>query len=240
MSFTFKQFHINDAHCAMKVGTDGVLLGAWANVQDAKKILDIGCGSGLVALMAAQRNPLAHVTGIDIDLSSVNDAQANIEASPFKDHIEVHQGDVLQMAAHTTTYFDCILSNPPYYEEDILPPNAARAQARHTAGGGLTFAALLRAVNLLIEKDNPNASFSVIVPASATTKVCLLATLHNLHLTRRMDIVTRKGKPCKRTLLEFKVKACATLTHDTIILYDNGNERSAAYQELCKEFYLNV
>ena len=173
----------------MKVGTDGVLLGAWAHVKEAKHILDIGCGSGLVTLMAAQRNAMAQVTGIEIDTAAANDAEMNAQASPFKERVEILQADVLQMAEHCHyKHYDCILSNPPYHEEDLLPPTTTRAQARHTAGGGLTFAALLRAVSLLIDTEAPNASFSVILPTPSVSKFTTLAILHNLHLTRRTEI----------------------------------------------------
>ena len=238
MSFTFKQFHIDDTHCAMKVGTDGVLLGAWAHVKEAKHILDIGCGSGLVTLMAAQRNAMAQVTGIEIDTAAANDAEMNAQASPFKERVEILQADVLQIAEHCHyKHYDCILSNPPYHEEDLLPPTTTRAQARHTAGGGLTFAALLRAVSLLIDTEAPNASFSVILPTPSVSKFTTLATLHNLHLTRRTDVVTRKGKPCKRVLLEFKTQS-TTCIHNEIELLGNGTERSTDYQALCADFYL--
>lgn len=246
MSFTFKQFHIADSRCAMKVGTDGVLLGAWADVSQAHHVLDIGCGSGLISLMAAQRQPEAHVTAIELDASAVLDARENVARSPFADRIEVVEADVVKWAADSAQRgrFDCIISNPPYYEEDLLPPSQLRAQARHTAGGGLTFAALLRSVRLLLHDDHERNSptsrpstFSVILPSQAQPRFCALAAIHGLNLTRRTDIVTRLSKPCKRVLLEFSLTA-RPLTHSVLTLLGDGSSRSAEYQALCADFYL--
>lgn len=246
MSFTFKQFHIADSRCAMKVGTDGVLLGAWADVSRASRILDIGCGSGLISLMIAQRQPVARVTAIELDASAVLDARDNVAHSPFADRIEVVQDDVVRWAVDPAQQgkFDCIISNPPYYEEDLLPPSQLRAQARHTAGGGLTFAALLRSVSLLLHDDQGKnaladhpSTFSVILPSQAQPRFCTLAALHGLTLTRRTDIVTRLNKPCKRVLLEFSLSA-RPLDHNVLTLLGDGDSRSAEYQALCEDFYL--
>ncbi|MFR1987405.1 MAG: tRNA1(Val) (adenine(37)-N6)-methyltransferase [Prevotellamassilia sp.] len=135
--FTFQQFTIDDSRCAMKVGTDGVLLGAWADLSETTRILDLGCGSGLIALMAAQRNPQALVKGVEIDEAAAADAQANVAASPFHERVQITCADALTLSAPSFEA-DCILSNPPYHEEELLPPEAQRAAARHTGGGGLT------------------------------------------------------------------------------------------------------
>ena len=237
MSFTFKRFHIDDTHCAMKVGTDGVLLGAWADVAGAKRILDIGCGSGLVALMLAQRCEAAQVVGVEIDDAAAQDAIDNAARSPFAARIDVVQTDVLKFAQEISQKFDSIVCNPPYYEEDVLPPTTQRAQARHTAGGGLTFAALLQAVSLLLDIEAPTARFSVVLPTIAAPNFIALAAVHGLDLIRRTDVVTRRGKPCKRVLLEFSPHS-SPLQRSTLELLGVGNERSEAYIELCKEFYL--
>lgn len=234
--FTFKQFIINDSHCAMKVGTDGVLLGAWADLTDCQRILDLGCGSGLIALMAAQRNPQALITGVEIDEVAASDALLNVQNSPFASRIAIRCQDATQLAA-TEGRYDCILSNPPYHQEELLPPSAARAAARHTAGGGLTFSALLRTVCNLLDDSNQNARFSLILPAPALNKFKTLATIHGLHLTRCTQVVTRPGKPCKRVLLEFCLHK-STPANDELILTAPDGGRSAAYSLLCNDFYL--
>lgn len=233
--FTFKQFVINDAHCAMKVGTDGVLLGAWANVGKARRVLDIGCGSGVIALMAAQRNSDAHVTGVEIDPAAAGDARANAAASPFADRVQIICDDVLALTTGDMPPFDCILANPPYHEEDLLPPSAQRATARHTAGGGLTFAALLRAANKLL---CPNGgTFSLILPTQAATHFEALAGAHSLYVSRRTTVVTRPGKPSKRTLLELSRHA-APPACDSLVLLSSDGTRSPQYAALCRDFYL--
>lgn len=237
MSFSFKQFHIDDAHCAMKVGTDGVLLGAWANVCEAKRILDVGCGCGLIALMAAQRNGVARVVGVELDPAAAGDALNNVQHSPFSSSIEIVCTDILQYAADCGLVFDSILSNPPYHEESLLPPASQRAKARHTQGGGLTFAALLRVVAQLLNPATPKATFSVVLPMSAVAGFVAMAAVHGLHLTRRTDVVTRVGKPCKRVLLEF----CSTsmpIVHTALSLVGDNGARAEAYAALCKDFYL--
>ena len=123
-SFRFRQFEVFHDRCAMKVGTDGVLLGAWADVCDGTRILDVGCGSGLVALMVAQRAPLASVVGVDIDREAVEQATENAARSPFAGRVVFEQADVRQYAP--AFLFDHVVSNPPFFEEDTLPPDKAR------------------------------------------------------------------------------------------------------------------
>lgn len=239
--FTFKQFVIDDSHCAMKVGTDGVLLGAWADISQAQRILDIGCGSGLIALMAAQRNPEARVTGVEIDAAAARDAQANALASPFGSRVEIVHADVSTLAERVTAGraepFDCLLANPPYHAEDLLPPTEKRATARHTAGGGLTFEALLRAASALLDFVAPAASFSVVLPTTALASFIPLAATFGLYPSRRTSVVTRPGKPAKRTLLELRPEA--TVPHcDELTLLAPDGQRSVDYATLCRDFYI--
>lgn len=220
----------------MKVGTDGVLLGAWANLTDNQRILDLGCGSGLIALMAAQRNSQALVTGIEIDEAAATDARLNVESSPFTARIDIRCMNATSLTA-AGGLFDCILSNPPYHEEDLLPPSATRATARHTAGGGLTFAALLRIVCEVLDTTHPQARFSVILPTAALSNFKTLAAFHNLHLKRCTQVITRPGKPSKRALLEFTPHRCTATNNELILVAPDGG-RSEAYSTLCHAFYL--
>lgn len=239
--FTFKQFTIDDSHCAMKVGTDGVLLGAWADVSAARRVLDIGSGSGLIALMAAQRCPQAHVTGVELDPAAARDARANVEASPWAGRVEIVCDDVTAFARRVDAgegqRYDCLLANPPYHAEDLLPPSALRAAARHTAGGGLTFEALLVAADRLIDRTAPAASLSVVLPTAAVARFVPLAATHGLYLTRRTAVVTRPGKPAKRTLLELRPEAAPPRLSELVLLTPDGS-RSPAYASLCEAFYI--
>lgn len=118
--FDFRRFRIRHDRCAMKVGTDAVLLGAWADVTKAKNILDIGCGSGLITIMAAQRNPTATLTGIEIEANAAGQAQENSEASPYADRIEIICSDIRHY--QPARRFDCILSNPPFLKKSYSRP----------------------------------------------------------------------------------------------------------------------
>lgn len=223
----------------MKVGTDGVLLGAWADVSHSHSILDIGSGSGLIALMLAQRAPHARVTGIEIDNAAAEDACRNVAASPFSERTEIVHADLLEWCKNHAGEFDTIVSNPPFHEESLLPPSAGRATARHTDGGGLNFAALLHCTRILLrsQSEAPEASLSVVLPTQAAARFISLAAAYNLQLDRRTDVVTRPQKPCKRVLLTFK-RSAHTLIQDTLVLMEADGSRSEAYSSLCGDFYI--
>ena len=237
--FTFQQFAVHDEHCAMKVGTDGVLLGAWTQVEGKKRLVDVGCGSGLIALMVAQRVPEAQIVGVEIDEAAVSDAQHNAAASPFAGRLEMVCADVLKWAELVESRFDYVLSNPPYHEETLLPPSATRAKARHTEGGGLTFPALLVAATHLLEEGVTGPCLGVILPTVAVPRFVALSAAYGLELTRRTDVVTRPTKPAKRVLLEFSRSSSAgPLQHDRLVLVADDGSRSEAYEQLCGDFYL--
>lgn len=228
----------------MKVGTDGVLLGAWADVAQAQRVLDVGTGCGLIALMLAQRFPNAQITGLELDAEAARQAQQNAERSPFAERVRVVQGDFAAFAAArpssfkgdpTSDFFDAVVSNPPFFEEDLLPPDEGRANARHTASG-LDFATLIaHSAELLAD----GGSLQVIIPKAAQNRFHALCNQQGFTLVRATDVRTVKRKDPKRVMLHF-VKGdelAAAVVRDEIVLMENG-ERSAAYAALCREFYL--
>lgn len=229
--FDFKQFRIYHDRCAMKVGTDGVLLGAWAAVEHSKNILDIGTGSGLIAIMVAQRTK-GQITGIDIDPEATRQAQENAESSPFHQQIQMICNNITTFTPDKL--FDNIISNPPYFEESVLPPETTRANARHTSG--LSLQALVTNAKRLMEHD---ALFQVILPSSAANKFISLCALNELSLLYRTDICTKEGKPYKRCLLRFINNIEATRpTTDCLPLSDGKGGRSQEYADLTKDYYL--
>lgn len=258
--FTFRQFVVHDDRCAMKVGTDGVLLGAWArlaatdeppqttgsgshaapieNRRSAKRVLDVGTGCGLVALLLAQRFPEAHLVALEIDPQAAEQAAENVARSPFAQQIDVLCADFLDdnhcASLRDAGTFDAIVSNPPFFEETLLAPDALRAQARHTATG-LTFARLtMRAARLL----RSGGSLEVIVPKSAQERFHAAAADVGCSLVRATDVQTVARKAPKRVLLHFvKDAAPERVERDTLILLCDG-QRSAQYAELCRDFYL--
>lgn len=229
--FDFKKFRVWHDRSSMKVGTDGVLIGAWAPVDGARRILDIGCGCGLISLMAAQRNPAAQITGIDIDGASVAQARENGARSPFAGRLKFVQADLRTLEAEP---FDCILSNPPFFEEDLLPPEARRAKARHTEG--LSFGTLLAHARRLLRRGG---HFSLIVPARQTEKILTLAAAEGFAAERRTQVVTRLPKPAKRTLLCLVAgRTALQRPADTLILTGDDGRRTPGHQALTADFYL--
>lgn len=214
----------------MKVGTDGVLLGAWADVEGATTALDIGTGSGLIALMLAQRNATLRVWGIDIDTAAVEQAKENAERSPWADRIEVLQADFCHVARSQT--FSLIVSNPPFHAEDTPNPDQARNAARHTSA--LPIPVLMRNAAALLEGQG---RFCLIVPTTLAAEVIGEGAANHLYLSRRTDVKTTPAKPAKRSLLEFRLYASPT-EHSVLHLQDDHGGRSEAYSALTEAFYL--
>ncbi len=236
-SFSFRQFTIRHDRCAMKVGTDGVLLGAWAPLVGACRVLDIGAGSGLIALMLAQRTT-AQVVGLEVDSSSAAQARENVCASPFADRVEIIEGDVLNAEVQTRLgleTFDAIVTNPPFFEETLASPLLERDRARRTAH--LSYEALVAAADVLLSNGG---TFSVILPAASARRFKGLASERNWALLKQTDVCTKEGKPMKRTLLHFlKGKAMsAQAEFATLSLMNADGSRSDAYSALCRDFYL--
>ncbi|MBR1889281.1 MAG: methyltransferase [Alloprevotella sp.] len=229
MSFQFQQFYIDDTHCSHKVGTDGVLLGAWADLQDAQHILDIGCGSGLISLIAAQRSR-AIVTGVEINSAAAEDATRNAKASPWSERIRIINQDVRDFQSPTP--FDVILSNPPFFQETLLPPDEARAQARHTAL--LPLYSLLKQIDRLGSED---VWVYLIVPNTLKAEVCKTSAQHGLFIVNQTDVYTKASKPCRRLLLKLMRKPQTSL-HDKLILQEEDGSRSTQYSTLTKDLYL--
>ena len=227
--FRFKQFCIHHDRCAMKVGTDGVLLGAWGCVE-GRRILDIGTGTGLIALMAAQRNPEAKVFGIDVDEEAVFQASENVAESPFSRRIECILQDVLTFEPEAP--FDAILCNPPFFTEDTLPDDKSRALARNNKN--LPFPLLIKKVADLLADDGV---FSLVVPSGLVQEIVGLCLENGLRLVRRCQVHTTAQKPPRRTLLAFS-RQNLKCDEQVLCLIDKVGSRSAQYQELTKDFYL--
>lgn len=230
-TFQFKQFTIAHDRCAMKVGTDGVLVGAWAELPATGKVLDIGTGSGLIALMAAQRSPGIQVTGIDIVREAVEQARENVAASPFHSRVEIRLQSLQELAA-TDERFDAIVCNPPFFEETLLPPEANRSLARHVES--LSFESLVAGTDTLLRADG---CFSTILPTTAFDRFRQLCVVSGLYLKRFRRVQGTARKAPKRVLATFGRKLCTWEEESPLILNDNGG-RSKDYAALTDEFYL--
>lgn len=230
--FAFKQFTVRHDRCAMKVGTDGVLLGAWTDLSHSRRILDIGTGTGLIALMLAQRCMDARITAIDLDSAAVEQAQENIQGSPWKDRIEALQQDICTY--HPNGTFDTIVSNPPYFIDSLKCPDGQRSTARHT--DTLDADRLIGKVSELLTSDG---RFSIILPAEQTEDLIRVAGEKGLHPSRQTWVITRPGLSPKRILMEFR-KIPVTLQPDELVIELERHVYSEEYIALTKEFYLKM
>lgn len=214
----------------MKVGTDAVLLGAWASLPQTGQVLDVGCGCGVISLMAAQRAPLAQVTGIDIHAPSVIQAKENAEHSPFS-NVCFLEGDFL--LEPFPTLFDTIISNPPYHTESLISPEAARAAARNAAF--LSFSSFVRRASELL---TGGGTLQVILPAAASAQFHGECASNLLSLVRITYVHTTKNKAPKRVLMEFVKGPSSVVEKNEIILQEDDGKRTKSYSSLCKDYYL--
>lgn len=225
--FKFKQFTVWQSDCAMKVGTDGTLLGAWAG--GGQKILDIGTGTGLIALMMAQRFPDAHITGIDIDAAAVSQAQSNVSQSPFSDRIDIIEADAQEFDGS----FDAIVSNPPFFADSLVCPDSRRTLARHNLT--LTYHTLFEtARRVLIEQG----VLSVVVPFDYVQKIKSEAALSGFFIHREWGIKTTPRKSPRRYLLAFGLHAVEQIDTGIGILEESPGHRSNWYRQLTEAFYI--
>ena len=227
--FRFKQFAVEQEDVAMKVGTDGVLLGAWADCEGAKCILDIGTGTGVIALQMAQRNNQAQIHAVEIDEAAAKRARANFDNSPWAERLTVEQTAVQKFSP--AEKFDLIVSNPPYFVDSLLPPDAKRSTARHTHD--LTFEELDKAVARLLAD---NGKFALILPITEFEKYL---TLTQLHLARRCNVHPIEGGAVKRVMGEFVKHPTAETKHENIAI-ERGKrgDYTDDYRALTKDFYL--
>ena len=231
-SFEFRQFTIHQDRCAMKVGTDGTLLGAWASTGVADgRILDVGTGTGLIALMMAQRFPRCQVTAIDIDEAAVSQAQQNVGESPFSDRIHVLQADVTTF--NDTDGFDAIVSNPPYFHQSLECPDDRRTLARHTSS--LSYNRLMEAAWRLLRNDGV---LSLIIPDDCRARLEAEACLKGFFLTRLCAVRTTPKKDPKRYLMEFRKSPIDELDKQEGVIEISPCVRSEWYQSLTQDFYL--
>ena len=225
--FQFRQFTIEQQHCAMKVGTDGVLLGAWA--CGGSCMLDVGTGTGIIALMLAQRYPDARVTAIDMDEGAVRQATENVVHSPFSRQVTVLHETLQQ---HQGLY-DAIVCNPPFFEDSLTCPDPQRTEARHTVTLG--YRQLMESVFRLLKDDG---LFSVIIPTDCRARLESEAHLRGFFISRVCSIQTTPRKAPKRYMIEMTKQPVNEVDTTNGVLESSPLIRSDWYHELTKEFYI--
>jgi tRNA1Val (adenine37-N6)-methyltransferase len=236
--FCFKHFSVKQDRCAMKVGTDGVLLGCWA--EGGENILDIGTGTGLIAMMMAQRFPNARFDALEIDGLAAGQALENVVQSPFKERVFVIKESLQEYSERigeksdsVEGKYDAIVSNPPYFINSLKNPNAERAKARHT--DTLSYADLFSGVVRLLKADGV---FSAIVPVECEESFCSEAFLRGLFLTRKYMVRTVERKMPKRCLLAFSKQRSVVIDNMDVYLQNPDGSRSAWFNEKSLDFYL--
>lgn len=227
-SFRFKKFEIRQDRCAMKVGTDGVLLGAWA--EGGARILDVGSGTGLIALMMAQRFPEAMVDGIDIDEVACEEARENVQASPFADRVGIH---AVRLQDYQGQPYDAIVSNPPFFVGSLKNPDEKRSLARHS--DSLPFADLFAGVKRLLK---PDGVFSVIVPTEVEERFASEGYMAGFRMVRACSVKTVERKSPKRVLLSFSRERQRGAAREEGVLQTADGQRSEWYAKLTEAFYL--
>lgn len=232
--FQFKQFGINDSECAMKIGTDGVLLGAWANIENSQKILDVGSGSGLIALMLAQRSN-ASITGIEIDPLAAKQSIENKNDSPWSNRISIINSDFIEWSSipHNIAQFDHIVSNPPFFNNGPVAPDESRAIARHC--NSLGYEQLIKLSKKLLTN---NGKLSIISPIERHNDIIFYSELEQLFISRLTHVHSKEEGKATRLLWEFS-KIKSTTEYSTLSIRDTNNNFSQEYINLTNEFYLN-
>lgn len=230
--FQFKKFTIHQENAAMKVGTDGVLLGAWAETKNVSSVLDIGTGTGLIALMMAQRSE-AYITAIEIEESAFSDASLNIQNSPWSERIKVVHTSLQDHLKNNSQIFDCVVCNPPYFKDSLKSKTKSKAIARHN--DELPFEVLAEGVSRIL---NTNGHFSVVLPAGAESDFRFLAANVRLFPSRITRVKPKPSKPASRVLMEFRFEATLKVEDELTIETETHHEYMPEFIELVKDFYL--
>ncbi len=220
----------------MKVGTDGILLGAWADVNGARQILDIGTGTGLIAIMLAQRAPEAVVHGVEIDEASCEQAAENMRAAPWSERLSVFNQPVQEFVSDSGRQYDLIVSNPPFFTGGTFSDREDRSRARHTVK--LPHGDLLSAVRNHLA---PGGRFSLILPYIEGLRFQELAEGYKLYCNRITEVYPRPGKIVERLLMEFGQES-RELVQDSLTIYKEGKDINwtKEFRALTKDFYLKA
>lgn len=236
LEFLFKQFKIIQNDSVFKIGTDSIILGSWVNFEKASNILDVGCGTGLLSLMAAQREIKANVLGIDLQKEATNLSHLNFQNAPFSDRLKVVNEHFIQFSNTSNLKFDYIISNPPYFSSGEASKQRNLGIARHNSA--LPIIEFWNCVNKISSKST---KVGLIYPY-AEAQICIINAMEmgwNVH--RRLNIYPKEteinGMNPKRVALEFSKKNLPFEVEDLFILAKNGHY-TKAYKDLTKDFYL--
>lgn len=230
--FKFKQFTIYQDQCAMKVSTDTCIFGAWVSVQaDDRRALDIGCGTGVLSCMLAQKNKSLKIDAIDIDEAAYLQAKDNVSKSPFADQIKVHHTSLQDF--RQVEKYDLIFSNPPYFENDLASPDLGTNVAKHSISLSLEDL-FFYAFNLL----ETNGRFCIVIPQKRMEDIKVICLKLGFYISHYVEVRHRPESACNLVLLSFVKKEC-TLQNDTIFIYEMDGMHNEKFKALLQDYYLN-
>lgn len=234
--FKFKQFAVNQDRCAMKIGTDAVLLGAWCPIENnPKSILDIGAGTGILALMLAQRTNADQIDALEIDEEAYEQCVENFEGSPWADKLFCYHAGLDEFVDDPEDEYDLIISNPPFYSEDFKTENEQRDLARFQ--DAMPFEDLIEAADLLLSEDG---LFAVVIPYKEEDRFIELCAEYELYPVKATRVKGSHKTPIVRSLLAFKRFELSVLTADELVVEINRHEYTDDYINLTQDFYLKM
>ncbi len=231
--FRFKKFSVDDTGCAMKTGTDAVLLGAWAPLPVKGSVLDIGCGSGIISLMIAQRNPALKITALDIDQGAALQAAENFRQFPLKIGHEIICSDAESFAKRSKSIFELIVCNPPYFRNSLKGKDNSRNLARHDAA--LNIKSLSSCASSLLSGEG---SLCVIIPAELIATFRNIAAAEGLFMSDIVNVHHQPGKSAVRSLARFNRFRTVNIKESGLVITDVDNSFTADYLNLTRDFYL--
>lgn len=234
--FKFKQFAVNQDRCAMKIGTDAVLLGAWCPIDNnPKSILDVGAGTGILALMLAQRTNADQIDALEIDEEAYEQCVENFENSPWADKLFCYHAALDEFVDDPEDEYDLIISNPPFYSEDFKTADEQRDLARFQ--DAMPFEDLIEAADLLLSE---NGTFAVVIPYKEEERFIDLCAEYELYAVKATRVKGSQKTPIVRSLLAFKRYELSVLTADELVIEINRHEYTDAYINLTQDFYLKM
>lgn len=235
--FRFKQFVVHQDRCAMKIGTDGILLGAWAQAEQPQRILDIGTGTGLIALMMAQRFPNAVIDAVEMEPKAAEQAATNFAASPWPERLNLHHQSIQSFAASNVPdkAYSLIVSNPPWFVDSLKSIESSRNLARHT--DSLSHDELLNSVRLLLHSSG---RFTVVLPFDESTSFIHSAHERNLFCRRQCHVRSKPGLSPHRILLEFETEPSESpvILQELTIENEQHHDYTDSFRTLTRDFYL--
>jgi tRNA1Val (adenine37-N6)-methyltransferase len=233
-TFVFKQFNIQQDKCAMKIGTDAVLIGAWVETKDASSILDIGTGTGIIAIMLAQKST-AKIDAIDMELSAYEQAAENVRFCKWNEQINVHHATFQEYNSRINHKYDLIVSNPPYFVDSSKAHGEERTHARHN--DHLPFEELVKGVSKVLQ---PKGRFCVILPKQEAAQLRAIAERHGLHLSKLLRVKTKADKEAeKRHVMQFEFNPQSFSESTLVIEKDGRHEYTDEYRQLTRDYYIS-